>query len=178
MTCSTELRYGTEINIRQGESVFEQGANSPDLYLILEGELEVSDTDATGNRHAVARIEARQFTGELDLLTGRPSLVSCTALINSRLLRVESHALHRLLTSERQLAETVLFAWIQRRANLIGRGTGGVILLSKSQTADILTLQQFLSRNALPHQVLYFDRDEQANVLANYLSLSAGPFLL
>ncbi len=166
--------YGEESQWPAGSMVFEQGTSSPDLFVILAGELQVFDVDSSGAHHEVVRIAARQFTGELDLLTGKPTLVGCVAVADSRLLRIERKVLRKLLASERQLAEVILFSWIRRRMNLISRGTGGVVLLSRSQSAEVLALQQFLSRNALPHQVLFVDRDDQAKHLVKYLSLSAA----
>lgn len=167
-------RYGEEIAVPANENVFTQGSSAADLYVILEGELEVFDRDKSDARQSIARVKPGQFTGELDLLTDKPSLVSCSTVVESRLLKISSDSLRRLLGGDPQMAEIILLAWISRRMNLVGRGTGGVLLIGRSKSAEILVLQQFLARNGLPYQILYADRDDQTKKLVQYLAIESA----
>ena len=93
--------------------------------------------------------------------------------MKSRVLRISREALRTLLASEPQLAEIILLAWIGRRMHLVGRGTGGVTLIGRSRT-ELLLLQQFLSRNGLPYQIIYAHRDDNTRELLKYLSIDLG----
>ncbi len=166
--------FGDEVKMEAGVEVFGQGKTVPDFLVILEGELLVFDFDSAGVRREIARITERQFTGELDLLTDKSSLVACVTTTHCRLLKVSRESLRKLLASERQLAEVILLAWISRRINLVGRGTGGVVVIGRSQSAEVLLLQQFLSRNGMPYQILYADQDEQTRSLVKYLALDSA----
>ena len=54
--------------------------------------------------------------------------------------------------------------------NLVSRGTGGVTLIGRSRT-ELIPLQQFLSRNGIPHQVFFTEKDEKTRELLRYLSV-------
>ena len=130
--------YGEESELEAGEEVSSQGKSSADFLVILKGELLVFDVDNHGGRREISHIYERQFTGELSLLSDKPSLVGMMSVVKSRVLRIPREALRRLLASEPQLAEIILLAWISRRMNLVSRGTGGVMLIGRSRTELIL----------------------------------------
>lgn len=166
--------YGKESDLEAGEEISSQGNSSADFLVILSGELLIFDIDNHGGRREISRIHERQFTGELALLAGKPTLVGMVCIVKSRVLRIHREALRALLSSEPQLAEIILLAWISRRMNLVGRGTGGVTLIGRSRT-ELLHLQQFLARNGLPYQNIYAHRDDNnTRELLKYLSIDAG----
>ena len=165
--------YGKESDLEAGEEVSSQGNSSADFLVVLKGELLIFDVDNHGGRREISRIHERQFTGELTLLAGKPTLVGMMSPVKSRVLRIPREALRTLLASEPLLAEIILLAWISRRMNLVGRGAGGVTLIGRSRT-ELLTLQQFLSRNGLPHQIIYAHRDDNTSELLKYLSIDPG----
>jgi thioredoxin reductase (NADPH) len=165
--------YGEQSELEAGEEISEQGESSADFLVIIQGEVLVFDVDNHGGRRNISRIHESQFTGELALLTGKPTLVGMACVAKSRVLRIPREALRRLLASEPQLAEIILLAWISRRLNLVSRGTGGVTLIGRSPT-DLILLRQFLARNGLPHQSLYAHRDDDARELLKYLSIDLG----
>jgi thioredoxin reductase (NADPH) len=162
--------YGEESELEAAEEVSGQGKSSPDFFILLQGEILVFDVDNHGGRREISHIYERQFTGELSLLTDKPSLVGMMSVVKSRVLRIPREALRRLLAREPQLAEIILLAWISRRMNLVSRGAGGVMLIGRSRT-ELILLQQFLARNGLPHQILYAHRDDNARELLKYLSI-------
>ena len=165
--------YGKESDLEAGEEVSSQANSSADFLVVLKGELLIFDVDNHGGRREISRIHERQFTGELTLLAGKPTLVGMMSPVKSRVLRIPREALRTLLASEPLLAEIILLAWISRRMNLVGRGAGGVTLIGRSRT-ELLTLQQFLSRNGLPHQIIYAHRDDNTSELLKYLSIDPG----
>jgi thioredoxin reductase (NADPH) len=165
--------YGEESELETGEEVSSPGKSSTDFVVILEGEILVFDVDNHGGRREISHIYEGQFTGELALLSDKPSLVSMMSVVKSRVLRIPREALRRLLASEPQLAEIILLAWISRRLKLVSRGIGGVMLIGRSRT-ELILLQQFLARNGLPHQILYAHRDDNTRELLKYLSIELG----
>ena len=165
--------YGKETELEAGEEVSWQGNGLADFLVILLGELLIFDVDNHGGRREISRIHERQFTGELTLLAGKPTLVGMMSPVKSRVLRIPREALRTLLASEPQLAEIILLAWIGRRMNLVGRGAGGVTLIGRSRT-ELISLQQFLSRNGLPHQIIDAHRDDNTRELLKYLSIDHG----
>ena len=59
-----------------------------------------------------------------------------------------------LLIAEAELGERIMRALILRRVGLIQTGAGGPVLIGAPESAGMLRLQGFLSRNGHPHTVL------------------------
>ena len=73
--------YGEEAELEAGEEVSGQGKHSRELLVIIEGELLIFDADNHGSRREISRISERQFTGELALLTVKPTLVGMVCVV-------------------------------------------------------------------------------------------------
>ena len=67
--------YGREEALRAGEFVFERGQRSVDFFLVLDGAIEIFDSDEHGMSREVTMLREGQFTGELDLFNDRQILV-------------------------------------------------------------------------------------------------------
>ena len=77
--------YGREEGLASGTFVFERGQRTVDFFLVLDGSIEILDSDVCGNARVVNRVHgARQFTGELDLFNERKVLVSGRAVGDTR----------------------------------------------------------------------------------------------
>jgi thioredoxin reductase (NADPH) len=59
-----------------------------DFFVVLDGELEILSVDRASQSIVVTTVAERQFTGELDLLNGRVSLVNSRACADSKVLRL------------------------------------------------------------------------------------------
>jgi signal transduction histidine kinase len=80
-----------------GELVLREGAPGDSLYVVLEGELEV--TKRQGGQDVVLTVyEAGQFFGEMSLLEQAPRSASVRALRESRLLVISQAAFETLLS--------------------------------------------------------------------------------
>jgi len=88
--------YGHEETLAPGTLVFERGQRGVDMFLVLDGAIEIFDADAHGTERIITAHEARQFTGELDLFNDREILVSGRARGATRALRVRRPDFRRL----------------------------------------------------------------------------------
>jgi signal transduction histidine kinase len=85
------------ISIQPGELVFEEGSPGDALYVILDGELEV--TKRQGRQDVVLAVRrAGEFIGEMSLLEQAPRSASVRALRESRLLMISRAAFEMLLS--------------------------------------------------------------------------------
>lgn len=75
--------YGKESESEAGEEVSCQGNGLADFLVIAQGELLIFDVDNHGGRREISRIRERQFTGELTLLAGKPTLVGMVSPVKS-----------------------------------------------------------------------------------------------
>jgi thioredoxin reductase (NADPH) len=90
---------------------------------------------------------------------------SARARIDSRLLEIPHEAFRSLLTTDAEIGELVLRALLLRRTNLLTHAQGDVVLVGSSHSAQMLELQEFLTRNGRPHVTLDVERDERTQGL-------------
>jgi hypothetical protein len=109
--------------------------------------IELCEHKRNGSFCAMTTLTRGQFSGELDLLSGREVLLSCRAAKRSQILRVEKEDLRRLMRTELDIADLFVDAWIGRRAGLVQHSQGGVIVMGYGHDADTTRTQQFLVRN-------------------------------
>jgi thioredoxin reductase (NADPH) len=167
-------RYGSEERFEEGAPVFSRGDRSVDFFVVVAGSIEVFDVDEHDQPQVFRVLRERQFAGELDLFNDRQVLVSARAGEASRVLRVKRADFRRLVSTEPDIGEIVMRAFILRRVGLIRHVHGGVVVVGPAHTADTLRLQQFLSRNAYPHRLLDTEHDAEAGGFLDCFSLTAA----
>jgi thioredoxin reductase (NADPH) len=159
--------FGQEEAPAPGTPLFERGQRSADFFLVLQGNIEIFELDLAGVPHLLRLIEPGQFTGELYLLNEREALVTARAGIATRMVRVHRADFRRLLSSEPDIAEILMRAFILRRVGYILHGTAGVELVGPGHSGDTLRIQQFMRRNGYPYRLLDTESDADA---AGFLS--------
>jgi thioredoxin reductase (NADPH) len=153
-----------------GEVIFERGSAKRAFYVLLDGQLEI----ATPSRDGEERLTIHgtgQFTGEIDVVSGRQSLVRASALVATELLEIDLTDLRRIVQTDAELSEVFLRAFVLRRAHLIAKTLGGVVLIGSSHSADTLRLKGFLVRNAYPHVYLDVERDTGVEELLEHFQI-------
>ncbi len=160
--CERIAHYGETVTLAAGEVVFERGQRRVDFFLVLEGSIEIFDTVESGNPNVLTLHEDRQFTGELDLFNHREILVSGRAAVESRVVRVKREDFRRMVSSEPDIADILMRAFIERRIGFIQNTLGAVVLVGPSRSIDTQRIQQFLTRNGYPYRLLDSDGDPDA----------------
>jgi thioredoxin reductase (NADPH) len=153
---------GVRRSVAEGEIIFEQGAVGRSFFVVLEGSVEVVSPSANGETRITVH-RAGDFTGEMDILSGRPSLVRARATTASELLEIDPATLRRIVQTDADLGEFLLRVFVRRRVGLISGALGDVVLIGSRHSADTLRLKEFLARNGHPHT--YLDVEHDAAVL-------------
>jgi thioredoxin reductase (NADPH) len=166
--------YGSEERFEARAPIFSRGDRSVDFFVVVEGSIEIFDVDEHDQPQVFVVLRQRQFAGELDLFNDRQVLVSARAGEASRVLRIKRADFRRLVSTEADIGEIVMRAFILRRVGLIRHVHGGVIVVGPAHSADTLRLQQFLSRNAYPHRLLDTEHDAEAGGFLDCFSLTAA----
>src|SRR5215471_14177081 len=162
---------GVRRRVAEGEVILDPGMVPRGLYVVLEGRLEVVSSSGTGEVHITA-LEPGQFTGEVNILTGRPSLVRTRAAAPSELLEVNHTTLRHIVQTDPELSEIFLRAFVRRRARIIAEALGDLILLGSRYSAASLRLKEFLSRNAQPYTYVEVERDPGVQALIEHFGIS------
>jgi thioredoxin reductase (NADPH) len=149
---------GEEHRVAAGEIVFDQGDSEHGVFVVLEGSIELVSV-INGHEEVLMVHGPGVFTGEVNQLSGRRSLVRCRARQPSRLLEISRANLQRIMQNDAALGEIFLRAFILRRVYLISHSVGDAVLIGSTNSADTLRLRGFLSRNGHPFTYLDVERD-------------------
>ncbi len=162
---------GTRVKVAEGDVIFEPGARSQSLFVVLEGRLEVVSPSDNGETRITFH-EAGQFTGEVNMLAGRPTLVRTRAAAASELLEIDPATLRRIVQTDQELSEIFLRAFLRRRTALIARAAGDLVLIGSRFSAATLRLKEFLSRNGHPYTYVEVERDSGVQALLEHFAIS------
>ena len=166
--------YGSEESFSGSTMLFNRGARDVDLFIVLHGRIELFEQKRGGMSRVIVTLIDGQFSGELDLLTGREVLLSCRATTRSSILRIARCELSRLMRAELDIADLIVRTCITRHAALVRDAQGGVVLLGHAPAADTIRLQQFLTRNGYPHRLIDAGTNPDAELLLQSLDYSAN----
>jgi thioredoxin reductase (NADPH) len=167
------MRYGTRRFVPAGEILFEQGSPSPGLHVVLGGRLEVVRPGLTGEERITVH-QAGQFTGEMNVLSGRRALVRARMLEGGDVLFVDPQGLRRIIQDDPELSDVLMRAFIERRVALVAEGLGDAVLLGSAHSAGTLRLQEFLTRNGHPYTYVDVDRDPDVQALLDRFRVGIG----
>ena len=163
--------YGAIRTFDVDTTLFERGSRSVDLFVVLEGRMELFEDKADMLRRCFASLTKGQFSGELDLLSGREALFSCRAAKGSRVLQIPFSALQQLTQTELDIADVIVRVWIGRRTDLMQRAHGGVVIVGHANDAETMRMQQFLVRNGYPNRLIEAESNATARLLLSGLNL-------
>jgi len=155
--------YGKRRTMRRGETLIEPGDAHPACFVVVKGSVEIL---RVGNdRETLVHLnQPGQFTGEVNLLTGRAAFVRIRAHEDGEVLVIDRESVLRVLQLETEVGQILMRAFILRRVELIARGYGDAVLLGSTHCAGTLRLREFLTRNG--HPFVYIDLDTQNDVQA------------
>jgi thioredoxin reductase (NADPH) len=157
-------RVGVRRSVPAGEILFDQGTIRRRFYVLLRGAIEAVLPSSEGEI-GLRLHQPGDFTGELDMLSGRPSLVSARTTEPTEVLELDPVSLRNLLQTDPELGEFVLRVFVRRRMAMISRAMGDVILIGSRNSADTLRLKEFLSHNGHPFTYFELGQDEPAEQL-------------
>lgn len=107
----------------KGELLVKQGDSGDSLFIIADGEVEISISDGSGNRSHLANLKSGDYFGEMSLLTGEPRSASVTAISETEVIVVEKKGMAELLESEASILEPLSAILEKRLEELSGRVT-------------------------------------------------------
>ena len=152
--------YGREETLPANVPLFTYGERQVDMFVVLDGEVDISLPAANGESKVIAHHQRFDFSGELNLLTSQGSLVEARTVRESRLLRIPRNELQRLMRAEGDIANLITSATIWRRIGIIGEETSGIVLMGHANDAETTEIQRFLVRNSYPHRIVEASAEE------------------
>ena len=150
--------HGKRRKVERGEVLIKAGQEQLSFFVVLSGELEVRRASAMSEQ-LITTHTAGQFTGEINLLSGRRGLATIRVAEPGEVIELDRDQLLALVQTDGELSEIFMSAFILRRVELIQRGLGDVVLLGSSYSPGTLRVKEFLSRNGHPYTYVDLDRD-------------------
>ena len=164
---------GRTRNVVPGDVLLEPGQRAAHCWIVRSGRLEIVRPTADAPQ-LVALVEAGMFTGEINMLSGRPGFTSIRARAAAEVIEIDRDDLLALIQTDGELSEIFLRAFILRRVELIAKGFGDVVLLGSSHCQGTLHVKEFLTRNGHPYSYVDLDREADVQHLLDRLHVTPG----
>jgi thioredoxin reductase (NADPH) len=145
--------YGTEETFDRNVILYTFGDRDTDMFVILEGGIDVFLPSPDGGRRLYASHRKFDFSGEFSLLNSQKSVAEVRTAMESRLLRISRKELRILMRAEGDIANLIVQATIWRRIGINAEASSGVVLRGCAGDAELTYLQRFFTRNYYPHRM-------------------------
>jgi thioredoxin reductase (NADPH) len=165
--------HGRARRVKSGEVLVEAGEQSTRFFVVTAGRVQAV-RGAGGGEELVAVLGAGQFTGEMNMLSGRRGFVQIRAAEAGEVVEVGRGNLLALVQTDSELSDILMRAFILRRVELIAHGFGDVVLVGSNYCAATLRVKEFLTRNGHPYSFVDLDRDEGAQELLDRFHVKEG----
>ena len=157
-------QHGRRRSVACGDILIDRGERTPRFFVVVNGEVEIVQGDADRPTTVIVHA-AGNFTGELNTLSGRPSLTQARVRTTGEVIEVESHAVRSLVQTDSELSAILMQAFILRRVSLIDHGLGDVVVVGSVHSAETLRITAFLSRNGHPYSYVEITREADVEKL-------------
>jgi len=165
--------HGQVRPIQPGEVLVEAGQQVVPFFVVTAGRLEIVRPSGT-TETLVAVFGLGQFTGEVNMLSGRPALFRSRASDSGEVIELDREQLLALVQTDSELSELIMRAFILRRVELIAHGLGDVVLVGSNHCSGTLRVKEFLTRNGHPYSYIDLDRDTDVQDLLDRFQLTAA----
>jgi thioredoxin reductase (NADPH) len=155
--------YGNQESFPAGAVLYTHGDRKIDMFVILEGEVEIYLPSTEDDAKVFARYRKHNFTGEFNLLNSQGALVEARTIAPSTLLRISRTRFERLMRTEGDIANVIVAACIWRRIGIVKAASAGVILQGRSGDDQMMLLQRFFVRNNYPHRIVNVSAEDTEN---------------
>lgn len=157
LACIAEI--GALRRFRDRDVLIEAGARNYPFYVVRSGEVLIVES-STGKPKEVTVHVAGEFTGDVDMVTGRPAVISAIARGDCEVYEVAASRVRQLLSEAPSFTDKLLEAFQTRRALLEAGGFLGVRVIGGADSKETLELREFCYKNQVPHT--FQDVDEES----------------
>jgi thioredoxin reductase (NADPH) len=156
-----------------GEALFVAGKPGPKFQVIKSGEVEIID-DSGRQRRSLLVHKAREFTGDLANLTGRPANVSGIARGEVEVYEVSAEQLQRIVSERPSLSEVILRAFVARLQFLRETDHTGLLVIGSRFSRDTFRIRDFLAKNGVLYTWDDLENDPQVDDLLRHFQIDAA----
>jgi len=168
--------FGVEQPIEVGQLLFEAGESSYDLFVVLEGEVEivavVGPNDDGSDHEPIFVFGPGNFVGELNLLTGQRRFLTARVSQAGRVLVIPQPDFRRLMSLRPALAGVIFSALLARRELLrTGEGAQAIRIIGSRYSPEAMSLRAFAEHSRLAHTWIDVEGAEDIEALLSTMDL-------
>ncbi len=165
--------FGSERRVGVGELLFEAGEASFDLFVVLEGEVEIVRSEGAEDV-LVTAFGPGNFIGELGLLTGQRRFLTGRVSRAGRVLVIEQAEFRRLMSVRPALADVIFGALVARRESLrSGQGAQAIRIIGSRYSSEAMSMRTFAEHSRLAYE--WIDLEDAEDVDALLTSMGVRP---
>ena len=165
--------HGRRRSTTRGDVLVEVGDKVVPVFVVVRGEIQAL-RPAEGGDTLIVSLQARQFSGEANVISGRRALTHLRVSEAGEVIQLDREQLLALIQTDAELSEILMRAFILRRLELIARHLGDVVVIGSAHCAGTLRVKEFLTRNGHPFQYIDLDRDREAQELLDRFQISVA----
>jgi thioredoxin reductase (NADPH) len=159
--------------ILRDETLIRVGERTSVFFVVLSGEVTILHPGPRGHDLVVAHGPG-QFTGEVSLLSGQPSLVEARVTQGGEVVEIDRVRLLEIVQRDAAMGELLLRAFILRRTQLVASGLGDVVVVGSRHCPGTLRVREFLERNGHPYTMVDLDSDTDVQSLLDRFLITPG----
>jgi len=166
-------RHGRVRTLRQGDVLIQPGDQSVPVFLVKSGRLDVIRISGCGEETLVVFHKAGSFTGEANMLLGRPALMRVLVAEAGEAVELTRDEMLSMVQNDTDIGDIIMRGYIYRRLQLVSQGLGDVVLLGSMHCAATLRVKEFLTRNGHPYQYVDLDTEKGVEGILDRLQVSS-----
>jgi diguanylate cyclase (GGDEF)-like protein len=97
---------------RKDEILFEEGSSGDEMFIVIQGLVNIEVTLSDGKKFEITRINAGNFFGEMSIIEQLPRSATCSALADSVFLRLKAGEFLSLLEKHPEAAVKILYGML------------------------------------------------------------------
>jgi thioredoxin reductase (NADPH) len=164
--------HGRTRALRQGEVLIRPGDTVVPFFVVKSGSLHVVRTTPSGEQLVVIHGPG-SFTGESNMLLGRPALMRIEAADDGEAIELTREQMLTMVQNDTDIGDVVMRGYIYRRLQLVSQGLGDAVVLGSMHCASTLRLKEFLTRNGHPYQYVDLDLEKDYEAFLDRLHVSS-----
>jgi thioredoxin reductase (NADPH) len=155
---------GKRRDVRAGEVLFDVGEQNTRFYVVLSGILDI--LRPVGDREEPVAVHyAGEFTGEINMLSARRSLLQGRMASDGEVIAVDREELRTLVQRDSELSEILMRAFILRRVALMAQDANDMVVIGSRHSGSTQQMREFLSRNGQPFTYQDVEMDPSVQLL-------------
>lgn len=139
--------FGEPKRFQAGDVIWAAGTPNMCMNVVVSGRLDILDPHT---RKVIASHEPGGFSGDIDVLNGRPVVVTGEAGTDLEVFQLQGDCVRSIVGEYPGLGEIILRAFLMRRALLQANGSVGVLVVGSRYSPDSLRIREFLFRSRYP----------------------------